>query len=413
MSAVVHRRGTCRLCGGQHLELVLQLAPAPLVDAYVSAARLGEVQVTYPLDLFLCNDCSHVQLLDVIEPEVLYADYIYATSSSPGLVEHFQRYATEVLDRARAPEGALVVDIGSNDGTLLRFFQDRGMIILGVDPARDIAREATSSGIETLPSFFTYELAHNIRKERGPAAIITANNVFAHADDLGDMADGVAHLLAVDGVFTFEVSYLVDMLQNMVFDFIYHEHLCYHSVRPLQAFLYSHGMELIDIKRIPTKGGSVRGVAQLTTGSRQVSPSVGEITDLESRLAIHRAEPFRTFAAQIDALKIQLGSMLRDLNRKGKTIAGYGASATVTTLIYHFDLGDMLSFIVDDNPSRQNLFSPGHHIPVLSPDTIYERKPDYVLILAWRYSKPIIAKHQAFLDQGGHFIVPLPKIEVT
>lgn len=413
MPADVYRRNNCRLCGGHDLELVFCLAPTPPADDYVPAERLNEVQEVYPLDLFFCRKCGHAQLLDVVPPEALFGNYIYLTASSPGLVEHFRRYADQVLTRVGPPRGSLVVDVGSNDGMLLKFFQEGGMCVLGVDPAREIARKATDSGIETLPTFFTLELAHRIKGERGPAAIITANNVFAHADDLADVTEGIRDLLAPSGVFVFEVSYLVDLIQGMVFDYIYHEHLCYHSVKPLDEFFRRHGMELVDVERIANKGGSLRGTAQLAGGPRQVSPSVAQLITLEEELGLHHSESFKLFATKIDSVKAELGSLLSDLRAEGKTVAGYGASATVTTLIYQFDLGEVLSFIVDDNPSRQGLFSPGLHIPVVGPQALYERKPDYVIILAWRFSKPILKKHQAFLAQGGHFIVPLPKVEVV
>ena len=413
MSVSVFRRETCRLCGGNDLELVLPVAPTPPGDVYVSVERLGEVQETYPLDIFLCHNCGHIQLLNVVDPEILYGNYIYKTSISLGLAEHFQRYADEVLRRVNPSKGSLVVDIGSNDGTLLRFFQERGMCILGIDPARDIARKATESGIETLPTFFTAELAHQIKNEHGPATIVTANNTFANVDDLADMTEGIRDLLVSDGVFIFETGYLVDLIQKALFDNIYHEHLGYFSVKPLEAFFRRHRLELIDIERLPTKGGSLRGTVQLAGGPRRVSPSVARLMALETNLSLDRAETFRAFAAKIDNVKNQLFSLLRNFKARGKTIAGYGASVGVTTLIYYFDLGNMLSFIVDDNPRRHNLFSPGLHILVLSPQAIYDRKPDYVVILAWRYAEPIMKKHQVFLEQGGHFIIPLPKIKVT
>jgi SAM-dependent methyltransferase len=412
MSEDIYRRDACRLCGGRDLELVLPLKPTPLADAYVPAERLDEVQSIYPLNLFLCQNCGLSQLLDVVIPQVIYIDYIYETKSSLGLVEHFRRYADEVLSRIGPPEGALVVDIGSNDGSLLKFFQNRGMRVLGIDPAREIAQEATESGVETLPVFFTPELSRKIKDERGPAAIVTVNNLYANVDDLATFTRAIRDSLAPDGVFIFESFYLVDWMQNMVFDFTYHEHLSYFSVKPLEEFFRRHGMELIDVQRVPTKGGSLRCTAQLAGGPRSVSPSVAELIALETNLGIHDAGTFKAFAAKIDDAKNQTVSLLRDLKAQGKAIAGYGASATTTTLIYHFDLGDMLSYIVDDYSSKQGLFSPGHHIPVLSPQVIYERKPDYVLILAWRYAEPIMNKHQAYLEQGGHFIVPLPKIEV-
>ena len=412
MSAFSLRRNTCRLCDAGDLELVIPLAPTPLADDYVPADRLGEVQETYPLDLFLCLGCGHLQLLDVLNPEVIFRDYLYETSTSLGLVAHFKRYAEEVMGRVHPPDGSFVVEIGSNDGSLLKSFQDGGMRVLGVDPARNIAQRATASGVETLPAFFTAELARKIKRERGAAAIVTANNVFAHADNLGDMAEGVSELLAPDGVFVFEVAYLVDLIEKWLFDNIYHEHLCNHTVKPLRGFLRRHGMELTSIERVDTKGGSIRGFAKLASSSPEVSPSVDALVDLETSLGFDRPERYRAFAAKIAGVKSQLGDLLRDLNGQGKTIAGYGASHSVTTLVYYFDIGDIPSFIVDDNKLKHNLFSPGHHIPVLPPDEIYRRKPDYVLILAWQYSKPITSKHQAYLDQGGHFIVPMPEVRV-
>jgi SAM-dependent methyltransferase len=412
MTNALHRRNSCRLCGESHLEIAFQLAPTPPADAYVPAEKLEELQQTYPLALFFCNHCGHLQLADVIDPEILFRDYIYETESSPGLVEHFRKYAEEVTAFLNPKEDDLVIDIGSNDGTLLRFFQGKGMRALGIDPAREIAGKATSSGIETLPEFFTSDLAKQLRQRYGAAAVVTANNVFAHADHLADMADGIHDLLAPDGVFVFEVSYLADLIENRVFDFIYHEHLCYHAVKPLVNFFRLHEMDLIRVDRIPTKGGSIRGMAQRLEGHRPVDISVSELLTLEDQLGLQDAETFKRFAGEIDAIKDTVLGFTRDLKGRGKTIAGYGASATGTTLVYHFELGDLLSFIVDDNPERQGLFSPGYHIPVLPPRTIYERRPDHIVVLAWRFYEPILKRHQAYLDRGGHFIVPLPEFRV-
>ncbi len=412
MNQLVVRRDNCRLCGGQDLELVLQLAPTPIADDYVIVDRVGEIQETYPLDIYLCRACGHAQLLDIVNPEVLFSEYVYSTSISLGLVEHFRKYADKLMRRVNLKQGSFVVEIGSNDGTLLRFFQERDMRVLGVDPAGEIAKQATESGIETLPTYFTSELACKIKQKYGPAAIVTANNVFAHIDNMGDVVEGAHELLASDGVFVFEVSYLLDIIQKTLFDTIYHEHLCYHTVKPLDSFFSRHGMQLIDVQRITTKGGSLHCTAQLSGGPRPVSSSVAELIALEASLSFGQPEPFESLAAKLDGIKTQLSNLLSDLKSRGKTVVGYGASATVTTLIYHFDLGDKLNFIVDDNPRKHNRFSPGYHIPVLSSHAIYDQNPDYVLILAWNYAEPIIGKHQTFLERGGHFIVPVPKIEI-
>jgi hypothetical protein len=374
---------------------------------------LNQVQESFPLDLYLCLACGHFQLLDVVSPKLLFGSYIYTTASSPGLVDYFRNYAKEVLRYAQTPPGSLAIDIGSNDGTLLRFLQQGALRGLGIDPARDIAATATASGVETIPAFFTHQLAKQLRQERGPVALLTANNVFAHSDQLGDMADGVRTLLDQDGLFVFEVSYMLDMMRNMVFDFIYHEHLSHHSVKPLQTFLYRHGLELLHVHRTPSKGGSIRCYAQLNGGARKGSASVAEMLQLEEDFGLYRPETIQSYADKIANAKGQIQRVVDDLFSQKKKLAGYGASATGTVLIYHFELGKALKCIVDDNPLRQNRFSPGHHIPVVSSATLYaEPRPDAVLILAWRFADRIVKKHHKYRESGGKFIVPLPELEI-
>ena len=413
MESLVYHRDTCRLCESPDVELVLKMAPCPPVDAYISAEQLKDEQPLFPMDLYLCHACGHGQLLDVVSPRLLFGSYIYTTSSSPGLVEYFKDYASKVFEQIKPPRNGLAVDIGSNDGTLLSFFKQRGLRVLGVDPAREIAQAATAAGIETLPEFFNRKVATRLRAERGPANLITANNVFAHSDQLGDMAEGIRLLLAPDGVFVFEVSYLLDMVENMVFDFIYHEHLSHHSVKPLQTFLRKHGLHLFAVERTPSKGGTIRCFAQPIGGPRPELPSIAELIKLEEKFGLYRSETYKVYAGRIDRAKRQLQDLLKKLRAEGKTVAGYGASATGTVLTYHFDLGDSMSFIIDDNPIRQNRFSPGHHIPVVSSRALAEKKPDYVIILVWRFADMIIQKNQAYLKQGGHFIVPLPELKVV
>lgn len=407
------RRNNCRLCGGKDLELVLKIAATPPGDHYVTAAELGRVQDAYPHDIVLCRSCGLAQLAYTVDPDILYGNYVYITSISLGLVDHFRRYAEAVVQRVKPPKAALVVDIGSNDGSLLRCFQERGMRVLGVDPASGIAQKATESGIETWAVYFSAALARKIKDERGSAAIVTANNVIANVDDLQEFVKGIRDLLAPDGVFVFETSYLLDVIEKSLVETVFHEHLSYFSVKPLEAFFRRQGMQLIDVERVSTKGGSVRGTVQLSGGPRAVAHSVRALADLEKDRGLDRPEIFSVFGAHLDAVKNELRTLLSTLKGQGKVIAGYGASVGVTTLIYHLDVAGFLSFIVDDNPRKQNTFSPGHHVPVLPAEALYERKADYVLILAWNYAAPIMKKHQVFSNQGGHFIVPLPKVAVT
>jgi SAM-dependent methyltransferase len=412
MAATHYRRDTCRLCGSRNLEIALHYEPTPPADAYLPADQGHVVQESYPLDLYLCHDCGFSQLCDVLRADSIYVDYIYETKSSLGLVDHFRRYANSVLDRIQPLHGALVVDLGSNDGTLLRPFKERGMTVLGVDPAREIARDATASGVETLPEFFTADLSRKIRKERGAASIVTANNIYANVDELGEFTDNIRALLGPDGVFIFESFYLGDLVDNLVFDFIYHEHLSSFSVTPLAGFFRRHGMELIDAERVPTKGGSLRYTVQLEGGPRKVSKAVTDLLTEEEQRGLGRMETFRAFSTRIETAKKELRSMLDKLKREGKTIAGYGASATTTTLVYHFGLGDYLDYLVDEYDRKQNTLMPGLHLPVLGPEALLKRKTDFVVIIAWRYVQPILDKNRAFREQGGKFIVPLPKLQV-
>ena len=413
MEPLCYHRNSCRLCDSTNVSLVLKLTPSPPVDAYIPKSRLAEKQEAFPMDLYQCRDCGHGQLLDVVSPKLLFGDYIYTTSSSPGLVDYFRKYATDVCDQLKFPAGVLALDIGSNDGTLLSFLKEKGLRVLGVDPAKDIAAAATARGIETLPEFFDSRIAREIRTARGPVHLVTANNVFAHSDTLGDMADGIKTLLAPDGVFVFEVSYLLDMIENMVFDFIYHEHLSHHSVKPLQIFLKRHGLHLFAVERTPSKGGTIRCFAQLAGGPSAEKPSVAQLLKREEEFGLYRPETFEKYTARINQVRQRVQDLLKELIAAGKTIGGYGASATGTVLTYHFDLGTSMRFIIDDNPIRQDRFSPGHHIPILSSKVLLEKKPDYVIILAWRFADLIIGRNQEYLKAGGHFMIPLPELRVV
>jgi SAM-dependent methyltransferase len=413
MSATHRRRDTCRLCAARQLEMVLPMAATPVGDAYISAEYLDKPQEIFPLDLWLCRNCGLAQLAEVVDPEVLYVEYPYLTSISLGLPEHFRQYAKEVLGRIEPPQGALVVDIGSNDGSLLKAFGDCGMRVLGIDPARDASRLANQRGIETLTGFFSADLGRRLRLERGPAAVITANNAFANIDNVDDLIDGVRAWLAPDGVFVFETSYLSDVIEKTLVETIFHEHLSYFSVKPLHHFFHRCSMELIDVQRVSTKGGSIRCTVQLAGGKRRVAPSISETISYENQIGVHAPEAFKRLRARLDTVKTDLLRVLRALKAQGKTLAGYGASVGVVTLLYELELYELLDFLVDDNTRKQNTFSPGHHIPVLAPHTIYDRKVDALVILAWAYAEPIMTKHPAFLQSGREFIIPLPEVRIV
>jgi hypothetical protein len=413
MTGIIHRRNDCRACGSRDLELVFSLKPSPIGDAYVTPSRVDLPQPSYPIDLNMCRQCGLAQIMDVLNPEILYGEYIYVTASSMGLAEHFRGYAESVTKRCSLDRGSLVVDIGSNDGTLLRFFQEGGMNVLGVEPAAHIASQATASGIKSIDRFFTPELAREVVAEHGHAKLVTANNVFANIDDLMSWVESVNELLAVDGVFVFESYYLADLVQNMVFDFIYHEHLSAFSVKPIKALFERVGLKLAAVQRVNTKGGSLRYYVQRAGGPLPEDGSVGEALAFEESMGLYRKETYHDFAIKITRLKEETGKFLAKAKSMGKSIAGFGASITGTTLIYHFEIGEYLDFLVDDNPAKQGRYSPGLHLPVLPTTALIERKPDYVVVLAWRFAEPFISKNQAYLEVGGSFIIPVPKFRIV
>ena len=411
MANLVSRRTTCRLCDGEDPVLVMPIGPSPIGDAYVGIDQKDDEQPLFPLDLYQCQICGHVQNLDIVNPDLMFRDYIYNTSGSASLVQHFQKYADDVMESFRPAPDSLVMELGSNDGTLLRFFKDKGMRVQGVDPALNIAQQASKSGIPTIPAFFTSELAAKIRQDHGPAKLVVANNVFAHADQLADITKGIEAILDHDGVFIFEVSYLLDIIDNFVFDTVYHEHLSYHSIDPFKRFFSKHGLHLFDIQRNLSKGGSFRGFVQKADGAKHEKQIVQEMIEEETRRGLHGPKIFHEFEKRVLVRKDAVLEFVDKVRKQGKSVVGYGASTTVTTLMYHFELFDKIDYLIDDNAIKQGLYSPGCHLEVKPSSVLYEEKPDVVLVLAWQYANPIISKHERYIENGGKFIVPLPQLK--
>ncbi len=417
MNPWCYKRSTCRLCDSTQLDCVVPLRAIPIVTPNVDAGNAarehaGVQELSVPLGLYLCGECGHLQLLDVVNPGVQYNNFRYTTTISPGLPEHFLKFVDEVIASTGTAPASRVVEVGSNDGTLLRAFKERDMNVLGVDPAQTIAERATQSGVTTLPTFFTRELALKIRSERGPADIVIANNTFANIDDLSDFAAAIRSLLTPKGVFVFETSYGADVVQKTLIDTVYHEHLSYFMAGPLDRYFQRHGLQLIDVQHIWTKGGSIRGTVQLADGPLRRLPSVDRMIAEETRLGFDGKAPFDRMKASVAALQNEIAALVGASKAAGNRIAAYGASVGTVTLIQQFGIGPSLDFVADDSPLCEFLSSPDYRIPVLRPEAIYDRKPDLIVLLAWRYADTIIAKHQRFLAQGGEFIIPLPEVRL-
>lgn len=407
------RRKTCRLCNSNKLKSVVKFCATPPANAFISNRDLNIEQETYPLEVFFCCNCKHVQLLDVVNPSILFKNYVYVSGTSPVFIKHFEEYSKSLINSFSPSFDEIIIDIGSNDGTLLSFFKQEGFKVLGIDPAKEISEIANKKGIETLNNFFDLELSEHIKKNYPKASIITANNVFAHCDDLIGIVNGVKNLLSRNGTFVFEVSYLVDVVEKTLFDTIYHEHLSYHSVIPLIDFFKSNGMELFKVDFINTHGGSIRGFAKLECSKIKTDNSIKNLVQLEKKLGIDNPKTFINFYEKITLLKKRLLEILHTLKSEGKKIAAFGAPAKATTLMYQFGLNkDVIDYIIDDSPLKQGLYSPGLHIPVLSSEHLKNQNPDYLLLLAWNFADSIVEKNKEFLESGGHFIVPLPQIQI-
>ncbi|EMI72099.1 class I SAM-dependent methyltransferase [Leptospira noguchii] len=396
-------RKDCRLCKSADLIKVLPLAPTALCDAYLKKKKDQEI---YPLDLFQCKNCGFVQIECVVDPEIIYRDYIYVTTSSSGLSSHFESYAKDVFENLNLKPNNLVMDIGSNDGTLLSYFKRKNVKVLGVEPSIKTAEEATQRGIETLPEFFNIDLAKKIKEKFGSADLITINNLFANIDDLHSFVEGLEFLLSPQGVVVIESSYLGDMVDNMVFDFIYHEHLSYFSILPLIKFFDSFDMRLIHLQHVGTKGGSFRYYWARKDSLHVVSSDVEKFVGIEKEKNMIESY-FKNYENRIIEVKTTL---IKELEKfKEKKIVGYGASATSTTLIYHFGLEKFLNYLVDDNPGKIDTYSPGLHIPVKSPSVLDFEDNAVLVILAWRYFDLIKSKLK---NQKLTLICPLPEFMI-
>ena len=401
----------CRLCKSSNLENILSLTSTPWADDFRKKNKLKENQPIVPLKINLCKKCKHGQLSHVMSAQDIYLNYTYETASSPTLKEHFKKASSTIIKKFKPKKGGLVIDIGSNDGMLLNYFKKNGMRVLGIDPMPGIAKKATQKGIPTLSKFFTEKYSKEMSKKFGKASIITANNLVADTDDLDEFVNGVRNLMDEDSVFIFESFYFYLQIKNFVWDFTYHEHYSYFTVMALSRYFKSLGMEIIDIEAINTKGGSMRCAVQLKKGARKPMKSVKKYIKLEKKFGYPKATLFKKYSKKIEESKNIFTREINKLLFSGNKISAYGASATSTTLMYHYNM-QFLQSIYDDFKVKQGLYSPGFHIPVFNPRAIYKQKPDYIIILAWRYKDKIIKRHREFLKNGGKFIIPLPKFRI-
>lgn len=411
---IIKKAIQCRVCKKNKLFKVFSFGPTPLANSFLTKEQIDLPEAFYPLDVVFCENCSFLQLAHVVSPKLLFSNYVYVSSTSKVFVNHFREFAKDVVNRFSLNNSSLVIDIGSNDGILLRPFKDLGVRVIGIEPANRIANMARKTGVDTIAKFFSIDVALRIVKKHGKAKIVTATNVFAHIDDLDEMITGVKVLLEEDGVFITESPYLIDFFEKKYFDLVYHEHLSYWALTPLIRLFERFGMRIFDVQKVPVHGGSIRVFATIEKSSYVIEKRVGEYLQKEKQMKLSSIKTYLDFAKEVLRNKAKLIILLVKLKVDNKRIVGYGAPAKGNTLLNYFKIGsDILDYIIDDSPLKQGLYTPGTHIPVVSSSKLKTDHPDYILILAWNFAHSIIEKLSDYRKNDGKFIIPVPKPSLT
>lgn len=409
MNHYTHRQ-TCRVCAETDLSCLIDFGQMPLANSFLTSETEFSSESFYPLGLYYCRTCGLVQLLDVINPAQLFQDYIYVTGTSDTIAQHNNDYARTVVEQLQLGKEDMVIEVASNDGSLLKCFQSHGVKVLGIEPAGNIAIIANQNGIRTENTFFNLNSAGAILKKYGSARAVIGNNVLAHVDDPRDFLSGMALLVDHDGFVIIEVPYLKELIDRLEYDTIYHEHLSYFSVSALSKLFEKAGLSILKIERLPVHGGSLRISAGSSDVYSQHADIVEMFLDAERKSGMMSQEFFLDFVSKVETNRKTLVGMLQGLKSQGKSIAGYGAPAKGNTLLNYCQIStDLLPYTVDKNPLKVGKLTPGMHIPVLPVETLLEQQPDVVLILAWNFAEEIIGQQEAYRKRGGQFIIPLPE----
>lgn len=405
--------GRCRFCGTPLRHTFCDLGTTPLSNAYLRVDQLHSMEPFYPLQTYVCEGCYLVQLEAFQRPEEIFSDYAYFSSYSETWLKHAERYAERMIERFGLDAGRQVIEIASNDGYLLKYFKQRGIPVLGIEPAANVAKVAVVAGIPTLTKFFGAQTAGELVDVGKQADLLLGNNVLAHVPDLNDFVHGLKILLKPQGVITMEFPHLEQLMANNQFDTIYHEHFSYFSFYTAERIFAKHGLTLFDVEELPTHGGSLRIYAKHVEDPRPLAESVQALRERERANGVTDLTAYARFQQQVRETKRALLEFLIRAKREDKSVVGYGAPAKGNTLLNYCGIRtDFLDYTVDRNPHKQGRFLPGTRIPVYHPDKICETRPDYLLILPWNLREEIIRQLAYVREWGARFIVPIPRLEV-
>lgn len=404
----------CRICKGSSLQPYLDLGFTPAADSFIREQGLQQPETHYPLEVYLCNDCGMSQLGYTVPPDILYQhDYPYESSTTRAGRTHFFDFAASVVNRFHLGSENLAIDIGSNVGVLLDGFKSKGCRILGIEPSANISATAIGRGIETINDFISPKLATQVVKSHGKASVVTTTNVFAHIDDLDDFMKAIDTLLDEKGVFIIEAPHFLKLLKNLEYDTIYHEHLLYISVRPLNKLFNRFGFEAVDVEEIGIHGGSIR-IYVSRTGAYPVTKALTEMIATEEQNQIFDFDRLSQFSHDVALHRTKLTTLLRSLKADGASLAGVSAPAKGMTLLNYCHIGpELLDFMTEKSRLKIGLYTPGTHIPIFPDSSLIERQPDYALLLAWNFADEIMENLKEYREKGGKFIIPIPEPRIV
>jgi 2-polyprenyl-3-methyl-5-hydroxy-6-metoxy-1,4-benzoquinol methylase len=405
---------SCRFCGAALTQTFVDLGMSPLCESYLSAGQLNQMEPFYPLHVYVCERCFLVQLEEFVSPEEIFTEYAYFSSYADTWLQHAKAYTDLMVERFRLDVRSNIVEVASNDGYLLQYFVEKGIPVLGIEPARNVAEVAIEKGVPTLVEFFGQECAYRLVAEGRYADLIVGNNILAQVPDINDFVAGLKILLKPQGIITIEFPHLLSLVAENQFDTIYHEHFSYFSFITAEKIFAAHGLTLFDVEELPTHGGSLRIYAcHSEDPSKPVSERAAELRQRERQSGMMEMAYYTAFDERVKETKRKLLEFLIQAKRSGNTIAGYGAPGKGNTLLNYCGIRtDFLDYTVDRNPYKQGKFLPGTHIPIYRPDKIGETKPDYVLILPWNFKDEIMQQMGLIRDWGGQFVVPIPEVKV-